>query len=174
MVEYHLWRKWLLTTPVSGYSVASDDLWNIVYFSTVKYKKLTLFLLYLYVWHSLYSAASTGMSSFFLCLRRRRCNFWVTTMRVCYRVSCDPVLTKLLVKLSVCWPRRARGEWSKQFRRVRGRGWGHGLGAYPSLISLLSDLYLINTPPSEKHSNTFSVQNAPAWARSAGVHFTLK
>lgn len=29
-------------------------------------------------------------------------NFWVTMMRVCYRVSCDPVLTKLLVKLSVC------------------------------------------------------------------------
>lgn len=92
-------------------------------------------------------------------------NFWVTTMRVCYQVSCDPVLTKLLVKLSVCWPRRACGEWSKQFRRARGRGWGQGLRAYPSLISLLSDLYLINTPPSEKYSNTFSEQNAPGWGQ---------
>lgn len=75
-----------------------------------------------------------------------------------------------LVKLSVCWPCMACGEWSKWFSRVKDWGWGQGLGPYPSLISLLSDLYLINTPSSEKYSNTYrytmhhpEVTKSPLW-----------
>lgn len=119
----------------------------------------------------LYSAASTGMLMFLCFVYDVGVRFW-SRRWVCYRVRCDPVLSKLLVKLSVCWPCRARREWSKQFRSVRGRGWGHGLAAYPSLISLLSDVYLINTSPSEKISNTFSVQNEPAEVSWSPLHIT--
>lgn len=107
---------------------------------------------------SIPSRRKGNVAVFRACLGCRR-NFWVTTMRVCYRVSCDPVLTKLLVKLSVCWPGRACVELSKQFRCRRG--WMRpGAETYPSLILLLSDLYLINTYPSEKNPNTISVWNA--------------
>lgn len=42
---------------------------------------------------------------------------------------------------------QGHGEWSEQWsnRRVGDRGWFQGLGTYPWLISLLSDLCLINT-----------------------------
>lgn len=73
------------------------------------------------------------------------------------------------VKLSICWSGRACAELYKQSGWIRGQSWGHRLAADPSLISLLSDLYLINTLPSAKVSNTCAEHGAPVWGQPAHV-----